>query len=148
MNWSNVRDEKDNNGQPTKLALAVQALIKEGCGCGFYTNEDLNNETCLGCVCEDALHEQFYTIQTLQTSLKFTQQEAIKYSIQRDEALATAAEQSEEIERLRALCYQAATPICCAALIIEDECVDSEDIEAEREFAQTLEDASCDEKAN
>jgi hypothetical protein len=50
MNWFHAKNERDENGELTPLALAIDALEGNGCDCG----ED-EKGTCLACRCEAAL---------------------------------------------------------------------------------------------
>lgn len=45
--------ERDENGNLTDMALAIDALIDFGCDCG-----DDNDPPCLGCLCEKALRTE------------------------------------------------------------------------------------------
>lgn len=52
--WFHLHEQRDVNGALTDTALALDALADNGCDCG----ED-EPGTCLGCVCEAAIREQF-----------------------------------------------------------------------------------------
>lgn len=52
--WTSMTEERDSDGKLTKLAQALDAIEGNGCDCG--TDEP---GTCLACLCEEALHEQF-----------------------------------------------------------------------------------------
>ncbi len=45
-----MQEEKDEHGEPTAMARAVEALIHHGCDC-----EDDKPDVCLACLCEKAL---------------------------------------------------------------------------------------------
>lgn len=50
MDWTEIKNQRDANGELTDLALAVDALEDNGCDCG--TDE---SGTCLACRCEAAI---------------------------------------------------------------------------------------------
>ena len=52
MNWAEIKDQRDTDGNLTDLALAVDALEDHGCDCG--TDEP---HTCLACLCEAGMRE-------------------------------------------------------------------------------------------
>jgi len=52
--WLNARTETDKNGELTPLAIALNAIVSNGCDCG--TDEP---GTCLSCVCEKALKDMY-----------------------------------------------------------------------------------------
>ena len=54
INWNNAFLQRDSEGNLTKLAQALDCIIGTGCDCG--TDEP---GSCIGCLCEAALHEQF-----------------------------------------------------------------------------------------
>ncbi len=58
--FEDMCDQLDAEGNLTKLAMALGALADHGCDCG--TDEP---GTCLGCLCEAALREQFAEIVSL-----------------------------------------------------------------------------------
>ena len=64
MNWLEMRNERDEQGLLTDLALACDALADNGCDCG----ED-EKGTCLSCLCESALKGQKETIKKLRAEV-------------------------------------------------------------------------------
>lgn len=58
--FEDMIEQQDSQGNLTKLAMALSALIDNGCDCG----QD-EPGTCLGCLCEAALREQFEEIARL-----------------------------------------------------------------------------------
>jgi hypothetical protein len=54
--WSRARTEQDRSGNPTTLALALDALALHGCECGADTDEE---GSCAVCRSEVALRELF-----------------------------------------------------------------------------------------
>jgi hypothetical protein len=90
--WHEVKDQKDASGAPTKLALAVQALIDNGCGCEDEDGESLSEceETCLAARCEAALHEQFDRIAALEAEVARLSQPAPQPALKSFAEMATA----------------------------------------------------------
>ena len=54
MSWMAMKNERDENGLLTPLALALDAIEDYGCDCG--TDEP---GTCMACLCEAALKDQW-----------------------------------------------------------------------------------------
>jgi hypothetical protein len=52
--WLNAQHERDNNGNLTPLAMALNAISDYGCDCG-----DDEPGTCLTCLCENALKDMY-----------------------------------------------------------------------------------------
>jgi len=65
INWNNIFLQRDGEGNLTKLAQAVDSIIGTGCDCG--TDEP---ESCIVCLCEAALHEQFDQITALRAEVE------------------------------------------------------------------------------
>jgi hypothetical protein len=58
--WNDMLDERDSDGKLTALAMALNSVVANGCDCG----ED-EPWTCIGCLFEQSLHEQFDEIERL-----------------------------------------------------------------------------------
>lgn len=58
MTWDEVQDERDDYGALTPLALAIRALVDQGCSCK-------DNNRCLPCLCEDALRAEWQRAESL-----------------------------------------------------------------------------------
>lgn len=52
--WSNANLERDENGNLTPLAMALNAMSDYGCDCA-----DDEPGTCLTCLCEQALRDMY-----------------------------------------------------------------------------------------
>ena len=64
MNWFHAKNDRDENGELTPLALAIDAIEGNGCDCG----ED-EPGTCLACLCEAALKYLFEKLERLENGL-------------------------------------------------------------------------------
>jgi hypothetical protein len=62
MNWLEIIDQRDNHGNLTALALAVDALVNEGCDCGPD-----ESGTCVFCRCEAALKALWERLEKAET---------------------------------------------------------------------------------
>lgn len=58
MKWSDMKDERDAEGNPTPLAKALVALDQEGCQC-WSINVD---STCHVCLAEAALKHLWHQL--------------------------------------------------------------------------------------
>jgi hypothetical protein len=70
--FEDMIEQRDSEGKLTRLAMALHALADHGCDCG--TDEP---GTCLGCLCEAALREQFESLGRL--SSKVEQREVVSF---------------------------------------------------------------------
>jgi len=68
MRWIDANKQRDENGKLTSLAIALQALEDNGCDCPEYDRDPDEPGTCLVCLCEAALKEQWDKIEGLKTS--------------------------------------------------------------------------------
>jgi len=73
-------DERDAAGELTAMALAVDALIDNGCDCG----ED-EPGTCLACRCEAALREECARAEAAEAKLANFEEQLKKCSEKRNE---------------------------------------------------------------
>lgn len=64
MEWGTMNRERDENGELTDLALALNAISDNGCDCG--TDEP---GSCVACLCEAALKSQYERIVALTAKL-------------------------------------------------------------------------------
>lgn len=64
MEWGRMNEERDENGELTDLALALDAISDVGCDCG--TDEP---GSCFACLCEAALKSLHARISELESAL-------------------------------------------------------------------------------
>jgi len=57
--WSDAKNQRNAHGDPTLLALAVEALVDNGCDC-----ETDKEGTCLACRCEAALRDLWERVES------------------------------------------------------------------------------------